>query len=388
MKAPAEPLVRRRGDRLEGYPPSTATTRSAGERCCARSTASAWRPSSSSSSSEPTRSRRQPRSVRTSRLLRSPRRAAAMTRLQVRARWPRARRPAPLPAPARGSAPRPARSAGRRPDSFSGGRAPSSAGGSASRPRAIDVQQLARPRRLAMRPCRPADLLQRPGGRRAGAGPAPRAAASASTESTGRSSAGGRALAPGRRAHARPRAARGPRRDDPREPAPALRRGRGRRWSPPAAGTPRAPTPAARWPAARSCSAVASASRCSHVLARVVRAARRTAAARSQRVNDRASWPARRPSTSLQQRARSRSARPWPAKPAATCVSKTLRTSVPQVRRRIATSWRPACSTILDRRVREHLAQRRRARSPERIQHLHVPPHRRRATWTRHSSAR
>jgi hypothetical protein len=35
-----------------------------------------------------------------------------------------------------------------------------------------------------------------------------------------------------------------------------------------------------------------------------------------------------------------------PAKPAATCVSNTLRTSAPKRRRSSAMSWRPACTTI------------------------------------------
>ena len=49
---------------------------------------------------------------------------------------------------------------------------------------------------------------------------------------------------------------------------------------------------------------------------------------------------------------------PSPAKPAATCVSNTLLTSVAKRLRTSATSWRPACTTICDRGVGEHRSER------------------------------
>ena len=62
------------------------------------------------------------------------------------------------------------------------------------------------------------------------------------------------------------------------------------------------------------------------------------------------------------------------AEPAAICVSKMFVTSVATTRRRIATSWRPACMTTSIVGVGQHLGERLvvEARAVERVEHGHV----------------
>ncbi len=59
-------------------------------------------------------------------------------------------------------------------------------------------------------------------------------------------------------------------------------------------------------------------------------------------------------------------------KPAASCVSNTRVTSVLQLRRRIAMSWRPACTSTSTVRVGEHARERLRVERlvAERVEHL------------------
>ena len=145
-----------------------------------------------------------------------------------------------------------------------------------------------------------------------------------------------------RPARGRSRARAGPARSSAAAAA-TPRRGRARRWRRRSAGTPRAPTRAgpSRQP---RLDLVGQRQQVLDVLGRVVElllGQRPLVPAREATPTSSAGCAARRGAARG-----SRPAREKPAKPAATCVSKTLVTSVSQQRRSSATSWRPAWRTI------------------------------------------